>query len=145
MKELLKLTKSGSKTPYLVFYLLENNTLLFSWNGFLDVENIIKTHEESLNLIKKHKIVNLIEDVRKFSGPFSKANDWFVNTYTPAILKLGVDKTAVILNDNVFTQLSVNDLKENPEFKKMGLSYRVFNTIDDASEWIQKETQQATL
>lgn len=145
MKELLKLTKSGSKTPYLVFHLLENNTLLFSWNGFLDVENIIKTHEESLNLIKKHKIVNLIEDVRKFSGPFSKANDWFVNTYTPAILKLGVDKTAVILNDNVFTQLSVNDLKENPEFKKMGLSYRVFNTIDDATAWIQKETQQATL
>lgn len=145
MKELQKLTKPGSKTPYLIFYLTDNNTLLFSWNGFLDVDNIIKVHEQSLDLIKKNKINNLIEDVRKFSGPFSKANDWFVNTYTPAILKLGVEKTAVILNDNVFTQLSVNDLKENPEFKKMGLSYRVFNSIDDANEWIREDSKQTAI
>ena len=128
MKELLKLTKSGSKVPYLTFSLASKNTLLFNWNGFLDVENIIKAHEQSIELIKQHNITSLIEDVRKFSGPFSKANDWFIKTYAPTIIKMGVDKTAVILNDNVFTQLSVNDLKENPEFKKMGLLYKVFNS-----------------
>ncbi|ELR71791.1 hypothetical protein C900_02376 [Fulvivirga imtechensis AK7] len=142
MKELLKLTKAGSKSPYLVFHLIDNDTLLFNWNGFLDVDNIIKVHEQSLELIKKHKIVNLIEDVRKFSGPFSKANDWFINTYTPSIIKLGVKKTAVILNDNVFTELSVTDLKENPEFKKMGLLYRVFGSMEDATEWIREDSKQ---
>lgn len=142
MKELLKLTKPGSKSPYLVFSLIDNNTLLFNWNGFLDVDNIIKAHEQSLELIKKYKVVNLIEDVRKFSGPFSKANDWFINTYTPSIIKLGVSKTAVILNDNVFTELSVNDLKENPEFKKMGLLYRVFGSMEDATEWIRESSKQ---
>ncbi|UII34988.1 hypothetical protein LVD17_14345 [Fulvivirga ulvae] len=143
MKELLKLTKSGSKVPYLTFSLADNNTLMFNWNGFLDVENIIKAHEESLELIKKHNVSHLIEDVRKFSGPFSKANDWFIKTYAPAIIKMGVTKTAVILNENVFTQLSVNDLKENPEFKKMGLLYKVFNSEHDANEWLHQGTKQS--
>ena len=142
MKELLKLTKPNTKTPYLTFY-QDNDILIFGWNGFLDVENIIKCHEQSLDLIKKHNITKIIEDVRKFSGPFSKANDWFVRTYAPSIIKLGVTKTAVILNDNVFTQLSVNDLKENPEFKQMGLLYRVFNSDYDANEWLEQSSAQS--
>ena len=138
MTELLKLSKSGNKKPYLTFYLKNETTILFKWDGFLDVENIVKAHETSLDLIRKHQVSRLIEDVSDFSGPFSKANDWFVTTYTPAIIKLGVRKTAVVLNDNFFTQLSVNDLKENPEFKKMGLLYRVFNSVKDAEEWFEE-------
>ena len=138
MKELLRLTHGSSKTPYLTFYLDEDNALIFKWKGFVTVESIIEAHKQAYDFIRKHRVNTLIEDVVDFTGPFQDANVWFITEFAPKVLKMGLNRCAVILGENIFTQLTVNKLKENPDFKQLGISYRVFDSMHSAKSWLNE-------
>ena len=135
MKQLLKLSKTNSSEAYLTFYLEDDDTLVFKWRGFVTVDLVILAHKKSLDLIRTNGVKKIIEDVKDFTGPFRDANDWFIESYAPSIKALGVRQTAVILSSNIFTQLTINQLKENPDFKRVGISYRVFESTEDAKKW----------
>lgn len=144
MKELLKLTKGTTGTPYLTFYHEAPDTLVLKWKGFVSVDLIVEAHKKSFDLIKNNRVTKMIEDVQDFTGPFSEANQWFIETYAPKVKRLGINHTAVILSQNIFTQLTVNQLKENEDFKKIGISYRVFESINLAKNWLSESTNIAS-
>lgn len=140
MKELLKLTKGTTGAAYLTFYHETPDILTLEWKGFVTVDLIVEAHKKSLDLIKNNRVTKIIEDVQNFTGPFSEANKWFIETYAPKVKRLGINHTAVILSSNIFTQLTVNQLKENEDFKKIGISYRVFESMNLAKNWLSESS-----
>lgn len=137
MKDVGSLKKDGSVEPYVRFLLRDDNILVMKWKGFVKGDLIKEAHEVVLGLIDKHKIAGIIEDVVEFSGPFSEVNEWFISYWVPKALKNGLQKAAVLMNSNIFTQLSVEALKENPTFKELGLGYRIFDKMDLAISWLK--------
>jgi hypothetical protein len=139
MVEILTLKKQGTGVPFIRYFLREDNILILKWIGFSNAELIIKAHEEVYAMIEKRKITALVEDVTEFNGPFASVNQWFIDTWVPKATKSGLKKAGVIMNENVFTQLSADQLRDNPEFKKLGLGYRIFDKIDTAAAWIHEK------
>jgi hypothetical protein len=135
-KELGALKRPGMSEPFVKFLLREDNILVMKWKGFVSGDSIKEAHTQVLEHLKKNQVTGLVEDVVDFTGPFHEVNTWFVQVWVPAALKNGLSKAAVIMSKSVFTQLSVNDLKENADFKKLGLGYRIFDRINPAAEWI---------
>ncbi len=137
MKDLGSLKKDGSVEPYVRFLLRDDNILVMKWKGFVKGDLIKEAHEVVLEILEKNKITGLIEDVIEFSGPFSEVNEWFISYWVPKALENGLKKAGVLMNSNIFTQLSVEALKENPTFKELGLGYRIFDKMDNAVNWLQ--------
>lgn len=131
--------KPGSSVPFLTFLLDQDNILIMKWHGFVKGEFIKEGHEDCLKYIQEHKITDLVEDVVDFSGPFAEVNDWFINYWVPKALQRGLKKAAVLMNKDVFTGLSVEALKENPEFKKLGLGYQIFGDMNDVIYWLREK------
>ena len=131
---------NNAKSAYLEFQKDEDGVLVFRWkNGFASTEEIINGHKKSLEIIKKHDITALVEDTTDFSGPFQEAFPYFIQEYAPAIKSMGIDMVGVVLNKNLFSTLSVDMLKDNPDFKKVGISYRPFGSFEDVKAWIKSE------
>jgi hypothetical protein len=139
MKELAILKKEGQTEPYVKFLLHQEGILIMQWKGFVKGDLIKHAHEVVFEHIKKHNITAIVEDVVNFSGPFQDVNAWFISTWVPQALSLGLTHAAVIMSKNFFTQLSVNDLKENPTFKQLGLAYRIFDNLDQSVGWIKEK------
>ncbi len=140
MKELASLTKDEGRDPFIKFLLRSDNVLIMQWKGFSKPEQIKQGHEKVLDLISEHKVEGIVEDIVNFTGPFSEVNQWFITNWVPRALKVGMKKAAVLMSTSVFTQLSVEQLKENTDFKKLGLGYRIFGEVEKAAAWI-KETE----
>ena len=140
MKEVASLTKDEGRDPFIKFLLRSDNVLIMQWKGFSKPEQIKQGHEKVLDLISEHKVEGIVEDIVNFTGPFSEVNQWFITNWVPRALKVGLKKAAVLMSTSVFTQLSVEQLKENTDFKKLGLGYRIFGEVEKAATWI-KETE----
>ncbi len=141
MKEVASVKKGSNAEPFVKFLLCDDQVLIMQWKGFVNAELIKEAHEKVLVLIKDNRITGIVEDVVDFTGPFTEVNQWFITQWVPAALKLGLKKAAVLMSASIFTQLSVEMLKENPEFKKLGLGYQVFGQMEKASAWLTERNQ----
>lgn len=139
MKTLATKQKADAKAPFVSFLLTEDNILIMRWKGFVKGDLIKEAHESVLKFIQEHEVNGIVEDVVDFTGPFSEVNEWFINYWVPKALKIGLKKAAVVMSKNIFTQLSVQDLQENPTFKELGLGYRIFGSLDDAVTWLKEK------
>src|SRR5688572_17620738 len=106
MKKELK--KPNSKELYAtITYERQNNLIYLDWNGYLSVELVKSGSEELLGMIKETICPNVLVDNRKVSGPWQSANEWYERDWNPRAAKVGLTHMAVIMSDNIFTQLSL--------------------------------------
>ena len=138
----VKLFESNGKVYCNAF--THNKTLIFDWDGTAAIKEIIQAHYDTLALIEKYKLKYIIEDTSKFTGVFEEANQWFIGFYAPKIKSLGIEKTAVVLNQSIFTQLSVNRIKYNKTFQKVGIDYQAFPSREKAYQWLQSTQEIST-
>lgn len=136
MKEIAALKKEGFDIPFVKFLLRKDNVLIMEWKGFVKADLIKEAHEKALSVIKENNVTGLVEDVVNFTGPFTEVNQWFISYWVPAALKVGLKKAGVLMSSSYFTQLSVEQLKENSEFKRLGLGYRIFGEMNKATDWL---------
>ena len=47
-------------------------------------------------------------DFRKMKGTFTMLNDWVIEFFRPAV-QIGLKKSAMVLNDDIFTRFATND------------------------------------
>lgn len=140
-REIATKKKNGSDQPYLRFIQQPNQILVMQWKGFVKADLIKEGHEDALRYIQQYQFKGIVEDVVDFSGPFTEVNEWFIQYWVPQALQRGLKKAAVLMNKNLFTQLSVEALKENPAFKQLGLGYRIFGELEEALSWLEHQDQ----
>ena len=118
------------------------NLFFVDWDGYLSVEMVKTGSEELLNMIKEAgKCDSVLVDNRKVSGPWQAANEWYEKDWNPRAVKAGLKYMAVIMSDNVFTQLSLQGFAK---VTKGVYTVGVFNSESQARTWL-KEQQVATV
>ena len=136
MKKELKRPGPGGTAYATLTYEKEHNWIYLDWNGFLTVDLVKEGSEELLKLIKELKVSKVLVDNRKVSGPWQAANEWYEKDWNPRAVKEGLRNMAVIMSDNLFTQLSL----QNFEKITSGVyTVHIFNADAPARTWLKEQ------
>lgn len=137
MKKELKRPGVGGDVYATLTYDKDNQWIYLDWNGFLTVDLVKAGSEELLKMIIELKVAKVLVDNRKVSGPWQAANDWYANDWNPRAVGKGLRFMAVIMSDNLFTQLSL----QNFEKITSGVyTVHIFNADAPARNWLKEQT-----
>lgn len=137
MKKELKRPGVGGDVYATLTYDKENQWIYLDWNGFLTVELVKAGSEELLKMITDLKVAKVLVDNRKVSGPWQAANEWYEKDWNPRAVGNGLRYMAVIMSDNLFTQLSL----QNFEKITSGVyTVHIFNSDPNAKAWLKEQT-----
>ncbi len=117
-----------------------NNLIYLDWNGYLNVDLVKAGSEELLKLIKQHRVNKVLVDNRKVSGPWQAANEWYQTDWNPRAAKEGLTDMAVIMSENIFTQLSLQGFAK---VTKGVYTVNVFNAEAPARKWLLEQVTSA--
>lgn len=114
----------------------EHNLIYVDWNGYLNVDLVKSGSEELLKMIKQTRATKVLVDNRKVSGPWQAANEWYQTDWNPRAAKQGLTDMAVIMSDNIFTQLSLQGFTKVTQ----GVyAVCVFNSEPQARKWLYEQ------
>lgn len=74
----------------------------------------------------------IIENSR-MSGSFNEINDWLATYFMPKMIEIGLKNNAVVLPQNIFAQLAVEEWDK----KVGGFTTRNFGSVNDALNWLR--------
>ncbi|MFD1003667.1 STAS/SEC14 domain-containing protein [Ohtaekwangia kribbensis] len=114
----------------------DTDIIYVDWNGFLTVDQVKAGSEELLKIIKEVKCSRVLVDNRKVSGPWQAANEWYQTDWNPRAAKEGLTDMAVIMSDNIFTQLSLQGFTKAT---KGVYTVAIFNSEPDARKWLKEQ------
>jgi hypothetical protein len=139
MKKELK-RANGKETYVTITFEKENDLIFVDWNGFLPVELVKEGSEELLKIIKEVRCSNVLVNNQKVSGPWQAANEWYQADWNPRAASAGLTTMAVIMSDNIFTQLSLQGFTK---VSKGVYTVGVFNGDNQARNWIKAQQKEA--
>ncbi len=132
-----ELKRGNTKDVYVTLTFEKENDLIFvDWNGYLNVDLVKSGSEELLLMIKQYKPTKVLVDNRKVSGPWQAANQWYQTDWNPRAAKAGSTDMAVIMSDNIFTQLSLQGFTK---VTKGVYAVCVFNGEPQARRWLKEQ------
>ena len=113
---------------------LKEGILLHGWKGFRTADQLKEVLEGHLyEIFSKNSCSKMLIDNRNMSGSFSSVNDWLANDYMPKLVSNGLMSNAVVLPNNIFAKLAVEDWDR----KINGFSTRNFDDTEKALAWLR--------
>jgi hypothetical protein len=88
-----------------------------------------------LELLKETKARHWIGDVRKIGAIDPADQDWSNNEWFPQALATGLKKMGVIISDDVFNKMSVEEIMSKVE--SAGFESQYFDDINKAFQWMK--------
>lgn len=113
---------------------LSQGILFHGWKGFRTAEQLKEVLEGHLKeLFSQNGCKGMVIDNREMAGSFSSVNDWLANDYMPKLINMGLKNNAVVLPNNVFAKLAVEDWDR----KISGFVTRNFDEVEKAVAWVK--------
>jgi hypothetical protein len=115
-------------------YAKKEGIMFHGWIGYRSNEQLKSVLDGHFaNIYNQYKFKNMVIEISKMSGAFNEANDWMATYFMPKLVSFGLQKSAVVLPANVFSQLAVDDWNE----KVSGFQSRNFGSVNDALTWLR--------
>ena len=122
--------------PYVTLELDEPlKCLTQRWKGFAKSEQFREGINKSLEIFQRKPINKIISDTQNASLVRKEDTDWVATTIIPKLVQCGLRYMAFIVPTNVFTQISVDNFKNEA---KGGVRIQYFDDYEKAKEWISK-------
>ncbi|MDW7694781.1 hypothetical protein R9C00_08510 [Flammeovirgaceae bacterium SG7u.111] len=126
----VKASYEESKSLLTVTWLPE--TANMTGDDYKDVINLI------LDFFKEYTIKNWLGDTKKFAFPIvPELQEWFAHEINPQLIKLGLQRIAMVVPEDLIAQLAVDQaLDEMDENKSEGkVISKYFDNLEDAKKW----------
>ncbi len=91
------------------------------------------------DFVKENSLKKWIGDTKLLGAIGDEDLDWINNSWFPTLLEAGIRKMAVIIPENVFGQMCVEDIMGTVD-TSTGFVSRYFDNVEDATTWILEET-----
>ncbi len=130
------------QSPYLQINLyLEDSLIELIWlpaTKDITTEEYKNEHVELLKVVLEHKIVKVLANTKDLGSVVTpEVQEWMnENIFLPA-MENGFNKIAIILSNEFFTQLSIQQAMEEEIGQR--ITTRYFDELEQAREWILKE------
>jgi hypothetical protein len=126
-------------TNYTRVYHCPNRSLLWAeFHGMQTFEELTHLHNQVLTFIEELKIPTWLVDTRKLEVMPPEFSVWMGESWTPRALSLGYQLCVVIVPDDFFQSLSVEDTNRNIEEKMKALTNAPF-TLTEVTGWNEAE------
>ncbi|MBK6266906.1 hypothetical protein JKA74_17820 [Marivirga sp. S37H4] len=114
-------------------YQPENNWIYCNWEGYANVDAMKEWGLKFVDLLKKTKCSNLLNDDSKSTGPWTQAMEWIETILIPKVIDAGLKQYAHVVSENTFSEMSAKELNI-----KIGstLEMATFRNVDDAKSWL---------
>lgn len=111
------------------------------WTGkFESIEHFTYGLMTVLENIKTFRATKWLANLRDIEGDFEFAKSFISGTLVPQAMKYGLQFEALVLPDNIFAMLSVQETLQKIE----GLEIRIFGTVEEATQWLMKCTPETS-
>ncbi len=91
---------------------------------------------QGLELLKSTKAKNWIGDVRNLGAIDPDDQKWSNEEWFPKVLASGLKKVGVIISDDIFNQMSIDEIMSKVE--SAGFASQYFDDIDKAAQWMKE-------
>ena len=106
-----------------------------TWKGFAKSEDFRAAIEQSLEFFEKGDLDKIISNTKDAALVKKEDTDWVAQVITPQMVQHGLRYMAFIVPTNVFTQVTVDNFKEEADSV---VSIRYFDKVETAKDWLTK-------
>ena len=108
-------------------------TLELIWKKTVNKEVYRETFENALDLLLKHNSKNFISDIRKEGVVGPENTQWLQQNIIPKALESGLDKIAIVMDEDVFKKFYTDNIKKAIEGNAQ---INIFYSKNEAYNWI---------
>lgn len=110
--------------------------LTITWaNKKVTFEEYQKPFSEAIDFMAKKRVDSYISDIRNQGIISPDYRKWLQEIAMPRAANAGLKRVIGVANVNVFKQYYINHVFQSA--KKFGIPFKMFNTIEEAKEWIK--------
>lgn len=110
--------------------------LTITWSNMkVTFEEYQKPFNVALDFMSQKPVDSYISDIRNQGIISPDYRKWLQETAMPRAAKSGLKRVIGVANVNVFKQYYINHVFQSA--KKFGIPFKMFNTIEEAKEWIK--------
>lgn len=110
--------------------------LTITWSNMkVTFEEYQKPFNVALDFMSQKSVDSYISDIRDQGIISPDYRKWLQETAMPRAAKAGLKRVIGVANVNVFKQYYINHVFQSA--KKFGIPFKMFNTIEEAKEWIK--------
>ncbi len=119
-----------------VVYEEDFKLLTITWsNKKITFEEYQRPFNIAIDFMTKNSVDNYISDIRNQGIISPEFRNWLQETALPNAAQAGLKRVIGVANVNIFKQYYINNVFQSA--KKFGLPFKMFNTIDEAKQWIK--------
>lgn len=119
-----------------IFYDTQDKVVIAKWVGFLKPEDV-KTGCEAINdQIRTNKLTKHISDHTKLKVLSKEVQEYLTQEWFINVEKMGLEKIAVLVSEDVFAQATVNNVNMKGAVGK--LQIHTFNALSQCEHWLMK-------
>jgi len=111
-----------------------NDVLELEWLATPTSEELKDGLNQALDIVKSKKVTKWIGDVRHMGAIDPTDQEWINTKWFPSLLQAGIKRMGVIVGDDIFNQMSVEDIMSKVESAKFVSQY--FSSTSDAKAWV---------
>ena len=106
------------------------------WYGRQTLGTVMDGGLTYLDLLRQKPCSKLLNDHRDLVGTFTDANEWIQQVWTPLIIKQGLRFIGQVVSPDIFSQLSIEDLKFRISDQ---LDIYLFDTLETTQDWLRAQ------
>ena len=128
------ITKLNQTFHFIDLSYAKQGIFFHGWIGYRTTDQIKQVLDgHFMDLYMQYKCKSMLIENTRMSGSFADINDWLAGYFMPKMIGFGLKNNAVVLPQNIFAQLGVEDWD-----KKVGCFVsRNFGSVSDAINWLK--------
>lgn len=137
-----KPVKINYQTSYATLYIDHDSHIgHLEWNGIIPSASYRETMLHVLEVIKKHKILFGIQDLKKLRPLSPMDMDWMVHEYMPMLLNSPLKKIAILESEDSLDTLNLRDMVYTP-YTELTFRLEYFDDVASALSWFKTPEKQ---
>jgi hypothetical protein len=121
---------------FVIVYDQTNHLLILRWLASPMSEEFREGTNDLITALEHFKTGKVITDISELGAILDDDQLWLATHWRPQALKAGLSHSAVILSQDIFTQLSFQSMLERANTSSP--IRKDFSNMEDAMEWIQQ-------
>jgi hypothetical protein len=118
-----------------VFFDTSINAVQITWKAYATTEEFREVLHHALTLMNERKADKWLANTKSLGVINPEDHVWFNEVWMPQAMEAGTRRVAMIVSDDVFAQLSMDDIMD--EVREIApVRDRFFTTIEEAREWL---------
>lgn len=115
----------------------EQNAIVLHWHENPTSAELKFALNTARDFVKVNNVTNWVANTAKLGVVSDEDQEWVNNEWFPTLLKAGIKNMAIVVAQNIFGQMSIEEIMGTLN-AETGFESRYFNNLEEAITWIEQ-------